>query len=170
MFCLIYISNPIQGGFIPQVLEISKNKSYLLNKMQEKAFHQCIDHVGRKNYVDTLSESDLTKVVYPLYPNMTLKKVSDSEIQVCNVEKLIFVEKGYIYNSTKELLEINLVGTYYVLDVEQWKYEDLPERPQNERPIGTSVENSVQMEESVVRNYDRVILQLVEAIQKRKVD
>ena len=167
MFCLLYISTQ---GTTPQVLEIAKNKSALLERMKEKAFLQCIDHVGRKNYVDTLNESDLTKVFYPSYPNMALRKKSETEIDVLQVEKAVIVEKGYLYNSTREQLEIKPVGTYYVVEAELWKYEELPVRPVEERRMVDTHEKSVQTDGSVTRNYDKVILQLVEAIQKRKID
>lgn len=167
MFCLIYISN---SSFKPQVLEISKNKSYLLNKIKEKAFQQCIDHIGRKNYIDTLNEPDLEKVSYPIYPTMTLKQISETDIQVVSIDKQQILEKGYIYNSTKEILKVNPQGTFFVLDVEQWKYDELPERPKEEQVMICKSENSIQTDYTVNRNYDKVILQLVEAIQKRKIN
>jgi hypothetical protein len=167
MFCLIYICNSILK---PQVLEISKNKPYLLTKIKEKAFQQCIDNIGRNNYIDTLNEQNLENVSYPVYPTMTLKKLSDTEIQVVAIEKTQILEKGYIYNSTKEVLEVKPQGTYYVLDIENWKYDELPERPKEEQIMICKSEKSIQTDQVVTRNYDKVILQLVEAIQKRKID
>lgn len=159
MFCLIYFTDK------PQVLEISSSKSNILSTLQEKSIQQCIDNVGRKNFVNTLESPDITKVEYPILPNMALNKISETEIQVFQITKSTIIEKGYLYNSTKEVLETTLIGTYYVADVEKYKYDDFPQRPTDEskktiRPVSDSLN----------KNYDRVLLQLIESIQKRKID
>jgi hypothetical protein len=87
--------------------------------MQELAFQQCVDEVGRKNYVNTLDEADLCKIEYPVYPNCSLKK-GENTIQVYRIEKKTTLEKGYIYNSVKEYQEIQLIGCYHVCEVQRW--------------------------------------------------
>ncbi len=182
MFCLIYIAhNGSQPGSVPngpsqtdipecpQVLEISKTQSCLLSKMQEKSIQQCMDEVGRKNYIDTLEQSDLTQVQFPNYPNMSLKRISETQIGVYRIEKRSVVEKGYLYNSVKDTIEVDRVGNYYVVPIEQWKYEQLPERPKEEATKIKGCQNYTS-DKNVVINYDRVLIQLIDAIQKRKID
>lgn len=169
MFGLIYIS--YDGRRItPQILEVSKNRTNLLSKLMERANQICIDEVGRKNHVDTLEHKDITIVEFPIYPNTCLKRISENQIEIHRVEKKSVVEKGYLYNSTKDIIETKCIGSMYVLDVEQWNHEDLPSRPVQ---IKSCIEKSIQTdgpEKSMVKNYDRVILQLIESIQKRKID
>jgi hypothetical protein len=151
-------------------LEISKNKPYLLTKIKEMASQQCIDNIGRNNYIDTLNEKNVENVSYPVIPTITLSKLSDTEIQVVAIDKTQILDKGYIYNSTKEVVEVKPQGTYYVLDIDNWKYEDLTESPKEEEIMICKSEKSIQTDQVVKRNYDKVILQLVDAIQKRKTD
>jgi len=159
MFCLIYFTDK------PQVLEVSPNKSNILSNLQDKSIQQCIDQVGRKNYVNTLDVQDITKIEYPIYPNMALKKVSETEIQVFQITKSVIVEKGYLYNSTKEILESKWIGTYFVSEVESYRYEDFPQRPVDE------VKKAIRpASETMIKNYDKVLLQLIESIHKRKTD
>lgn len=167
MFCLIFLPNKGEK-LTPNVIEISQNKSSLLQRMEEKAVQKCIDEVGRKNFVNTLDEKkDLSSLVYPIYPTFALKRGEDS-ISVHRVEKKQVVVKGYLYNSTDELVEVSDAGVYYIVPVENWKYEDLPKRPDEEKQrVVKPVEKK---SEDMLRNYDKVLLQLIESIQKRKVD
>jgi len=190
MFCLIYFSD------IPHVLEISQNKSTLTDRLVEKSIQQCIDEAGRKNFVNTLEKSEnLIDIVYPVYPNFALKKHSDEKIEVYKIEKKQIIEKGYIYNSTKDIVESSLVGTYYIVPVENWKFDDLPQRPLEEprlliKPfhspnyqIATHLRSRVKTSSECSTsgnsnlpvagpsvNYDKVLLELIESIQKRKID
>lgn len=167
MFCLIFLPN-IGENRIPNVLEVSQSKSALLQRMEDKAIQRCIDEVGRKNYVNTLDEkNDLSTVTYPVYPNFALQRKEDT-ISLHRVEKKQMVVKGYLYNSTQEVVEVSSVGVYYVVPVEHWKYEELPERPEEEKQkIVKPVEKK---SEIMLKNYDKVLLQLIENIQKRKID
>lgn len=167
MFCLIYF--PESGVEIqPNVLEISQNQSTLVGKMEELGIQRCIDEVGRKNFVNTLEQKDLLSIQYPIYPTLALKKLSNTVMAISRLEKKQVVDKGYLYNSTKEVVEMSSVGTYYVVPVEHWKYEDLPQRPEEEKQ---KVVKPVQIRsETMLKNYDRVLLQLIESIQKRKID
>jgi hypothetical protein len=167
MFCLIFLPNNGENR-IPNVLEISQSKSALLQRMEEKTIQRCIDEVGRKNFVNTLDEkNDLTTIIYPLYPNFALRRKEDS-ISVHRVEKKQVVVKGYLYNSTNEVIEVSDIGVYYVLPIEHWRYEELPERPEEEKQkIVKPVEKK---SEDMLKNYDKVLLQLIESIQKRKID
>ena len=166
MFCLIYF--PFIGDVKqPNVLEISQSKPNLQQKMEEKAIQQCIDEVGRKNFVNTLDQKDnLKSVSYPIYPTLAPLKTSETTIEVYKIEKKQIIVKGYLYNSTQEVVESSLMGTYYVVQVENWKYEELPQRPQEEKQIIIRpLENK-----PMIRNYDNVLLQLIESIQKRKLE
>ena len=167
MFCLIFLPNNGENR-IPNVLEISQSKSALLQRMEDKAIQRSIDEVGRKNFVNTLDEeNDLSTIIYPLYPNFALRRKEDS-ISVHRVEKKQVVVKGYLYNSTHEFVEVSDVGVYYVLPIEHWRYEELPERPEEEKQkIVKPVEKK---SEDMLKNYDKVLLQLIESIQKRKID
>ena len=187
MFCLIYFSDK------PNVLEISQTKTTLIQRLVDKSIQQCIDEVGQKNFVNTLEVSgNILDVSYPMFPNFALKKCSEDKIEVHRVEKKQVVEKGYIYNTTKDVVESFLVGTYYVVPVENWKYDDLPQRPEEEkrymiRPFearyftGTRRPTMLNMSsiqsmpihsrvKTEMRPYDKVLLELIESIQKRKVD
>jgi hypothetical protein len=167
MFCLIFLPY-IGENRIPNVLEISQSKSALLQRMEDKAIQRCIDEVGRKNYVNTLDEKgDLTTLIYPVYPNFALQRKEDS-VTVHRVEKKQVVVKGYLYNSTQDVVEVSNLGAYYVLPVEHWKYEELPKRPEEDRQkIVKPIEKK---SEDMLRNYDKVLLQLIESIQKRKIE
>lgn len=167
MFCLIFLPNKGEK-LTPNVIEISQNKSSLLQRMEEKAVQKCIDEVGRKNFVNTLeAKTDLSTLVYPIYPTFALKRIEDS-ISVHRVEKKQVIVKGYLYNSTDEIVEVSDAGVYYIVPVENWKYEDLPQRPDEEKQrVVKPVEKK---SEDMLRNYDKVLLQLIESIQKRKID
>jgi hypothetical protein len=167
MFSLVYISNLYVQ---PNVLEISQTKQTLIQRLHDKSMQQCIDEVGQKNFVNTLDKTDsLTDIIYPLYPNFALKKISDDKVEVHKIEKKQIVERGYIYNSTKDIAESSLVGTYYVVPIETWKYDDLPQRPVEEKQI---VIHPLETKKSqtMIQNYDKVLLELIESIQKRKLD
>lgn len=167
MFCLIFLPNNGENR-IPNILEISQSKSALLQRMEEKSIQRCIDEVGRKNFVNTLEEkNDLSTVNYPLYPTFALQRKEDA-VSVHRVEKKQVVVKGYLYNSTNEVVEVSDVGVYYVLPIEHWRYEELPERPDEEKQkIVKPVEKK---SEDMMKNYDKVLLQLIESIQKRKIE
>jgi hypothetical protein len=164
MFCLIYFSNQ------PNVLEISQSKEYLQTRMEEKAIQQSLDEVGRNNFVNTLDMKDaLDKIQFKIYPSLGLIRSTPEQIQVHKIVKKQVVVKGYLYNTTEDTVETKLIGTYYVLPVENWKYEELPSRPTEEvlkskKPIPSS--NCPQM----IKNYDKVLLELITSIQKRKID
>jgi hypothetical protein len=177
MFCLIYFSDK------PNVLEISQSKQTIMERLVDKSIQQCIDEIGQKNFVNTLDNPEpLTEIAYPVFPNFGLKKVSEDKVEVYKIEKKQIVERGYIYNSSKDVVESSLVGTYYVVPVDNWKYEDLAQRPQEEprfliRPVETKIYNnpSVQSQNKTkssnqTKNYDKVLLELIEAIQKRKIE
>jgi hypothetical protein len=162
MFCLIYLS-----GQQPNVLELSQSQSCLCKVMEEKSIQQCIDEVGRKNFVNTLDEEkELSLIPFSVYPSLGLKRFNENQIQVYRMEKKQVVDKGYLYNSYKDVVESHLVGTYFVCGVENWKYEDLPQRPKEETQKVVKPERK---SESMLKNYDKVLLQLIENIQKRKV-
>lgn len=164
MFCLIYLS----GQYQPNVLELSQSQSSLCKVMEEKAIQQCIDEVGRKNFVNTLDEEkELSLITFSVYPSLALKRINENQIQVHKMEKKQVVDKGYLYNSYKDVVETSLIGTYFVLGVENWKYEDFPQRPVDE---SVKVVRPVEKKsDSMLKNYDKVLLQLIESIQKRKV-
>jgi hypothetical protein len=163
MFCLIYLT----GEHQPNVLELSQSQSSLCKVMEEKAIQKCIDEVGRKNFVNTLDdEKDLISLFFPVYPNFGLKRVNENTIQVYHIVKKQVVDKGYLYNSYKDVVESVLVGTYFVLGVENWRYEDFPQRPVEETQKTTRPEKR---SDNMLKNYDKVLLQLIESIQKRKV-
>jgi hypothetical protein len=174
MFCLIYFPNigedpksDIRDISVPNALEISQSQTILVQHMEDKAIQKCIDEVGRKNFVNTLDEKqELDTLTYPIYPTLVLKRGTDS-ISVHRVEKKQVVLKGYLYNSTKDNIEISHIGTYYVVPVESWRYDDLPSRPEEEKkkivkPLETKRSGDV------YNNYDRVLLQLIQTIQSRK--
>jgi hypothetical protein len=167
MFCLIFL--PYIGETrIPDILEISQSKSTLLQRMEDKAIQRCIDEVGRKNYVNTLDEkNDLSAISYPVYPNVALQRKEDT-VSVHKVEKKQVIAKGYLYNSTHEFVDVSCLGIYYVLPIEHWKYEDFPQRPdEDKQKITKPFEKK---SEHMMRNYDKVLLQLIERIQKRKIE
>jgi hypothetical protein len=154
MFCLLYIPN----SQTPKVIKITDDKTSLTYLMQERATSQCFDQIGKNNYVDTQLETDLTTVSYPVYPTITLKKISETEIQVFTIEKKVTVEKGYIYNTTKELLDSKQTGTYYIVQTEETN--NFSKQPDTKSICC----------DSVVNNYDKVIVQLVEALKLRKIE
>lgn len=158
MFCLLYI--PCNQH--PKIIKIADDKSCLISLLQEKASSQCFDQVGKNNYVDTQSEPDLTKVSYPTYPTMTLKKISETETQVFTIDKKVFIEKGYIFNATKELFDVKQIGTYYIIQAEE-DTEEVSKQLQQTSSKSVCCEN-------VVNNYDKVLIQLVEALKKRKIE
>jgi hypothetical protein len=163
MFCLIYFSNQ------PNVLEISQNKEGLLKKMEEKAIQQAMDEVGRNHFVNTLDSKDpLAQIEFKAYPSLGLVRV-EQQIEVYKVEKKQVVVKGYLYNSTEEVKETSKIGTYYVVPVEQWKYDDLPKRPEEEKEK-TTKPFATQTSPSMIQNYDKVLLELITCIQKRKIE
>jgi hypothetical protein len=176
MFCFIYFPNngdkklnpevPIQ----PNVLEISQSRNALLKSMEDKAIQQCIDEVGRKNFINTMDQKEeLDTISYPIYPTLAATKVCENMIQVYRIEKKQVVLKGYLYNSIQDTVESSLYGTYYVLPIGSWKYEDLPRRPEEEKQkIMKPVETNTSVD--MIKNYDKVLLQLIESIQKRKLD
>jgi hypothetical protein len=164
MFCLIYIT-PSNS---PNVLELSQSQSSLSKIMEEKAIQQCIDEVGRKNFVNTLDdEKELNEIVYPVYPSLTLKRINENQIQVYKVEKKQIVDKGYLYNSYKDVVEVILVSNYFVCGVENWKYEDLPQRPRDENQ--KTIRPVEKKSDTMLKSYDKVLLELIENIQKRKI-
>lgn len=167
MFCLIFLPNDGKK-IIPIVMEISQSKTSLLQRMEEKAIQKCIDEVGRKNFVNTLNEkNDLSTIVYPVYPTFALKR-DDETVSIHRVEKKQVVVKGYLYNSTDEVVEVSDIGVYYVVPIDHWRYEELPERPDGEKQkIVKPVEKK---SEYMFQNYDKVLLELIESIQKRKIN
>ncbi len=163
MFCLIYLTGENQ----PNVLELSQSQSCLCKVMEEKAIQKCIDEVGRKNFVNTLDdEKDLVSLIFPIYPNLALKRVNENTIKVFKIVKKQVVDKGYLYNSYKDVVESEWIGTYFVLGVENWKYEDFPQRPLEETQ---KLSRPEKRSDNMLKNYDKVLLQLIESIQKRKV-
>lgn len=166
MFCLIYFTN-IGESRTPNVLEISQSQDSLLQHMEEKAIQQCIDEVGRKNFVNTLDEnSPLETLTYPIYPTLVLKR-ENKTISVHRVEKKQLVVKGYLYNSTKDFIELSHIGSYYVVPVENWRYDDLPSRPEDENKKVLKPSETKKSQE-MYNNYDKVLLQLIQTIQSRK--
>lgn len=177
MFCLIYFPNsgdkkpnpesPNDSHIQPCVLEISKSRESLLKTMEDKSIQQCIDEVGRKNFVNTLDTKDLS-IEYPIYPTLTLSRLAENMIQVYRMEKKQVVVKGYLYNSTNEVVESSLHGTYYVVSVDHWKYDDLPRRPEEEKhKILKPFESKGS--QTMVQNYDKVLLELIQSIQSRRI-
>lgn len=167
MFCLIFLPN-IGEIRTPNVLEISQSKSSLLQRMEENAIQRCIDEVGRKNFVNTLDEkNDLSTVVYPIYPTFASRRHEDS-ISIHRVEKKQVLSKGYLYNSTHEFVEVSDVGVYYVVPIQHWRYDELPSRPDEEKQ--KIVKPMEKKSEDMLKNYDKVLLQLIESIQKRRFD
>jgi hypothetical protein len=167
MFCLIY-STIQDGDYQPNVLELSQSQSSLSKLLEDKAIQQCIDEVGRKNFVNTLETTeDMLKINYPVYPSLALKRINENKMEVYKIVKKQVVDKGYIYNSYKDEVLSSLVGTYLVVKVENWKYEDLPQRPTFEEKKTTKPFEK--KSENMIQNYDKVLLQLIENIQKRKV-
>ena len=164
MFCLIYFSNQ------PNVLEISQNKEGLLKKMEEKAIQQALDEVGRNHFVNTLdTKESLNQVQFQVYPSLGLIRTTPEQIQVHKVEKKQVVVKGYLYNSVEDIKETSPVGTYYVVPVDQWRYEDLPKRPEEEKEK-TTKPVATQTCASTLQSYDKVLIELIGAIQKRRLD
>jgi hypothetical protein len=167
MFCLIYLPNNGESKLpTPHVLEISQSKDTLLKHMENESIQRCIDEVGRKNFINTLDEKkDIATLPYPIYPTVVLKRGTDA-ITVHRVEKKQVILKGYLYNSVDETVRVLDVGTFFVVPITNWKYEDFPRRPEDEKKKVTRPEPCVDM----VRGYDKVLLQLIESIQKRKID
>lgn len=110
---------------IPNVCEVCSNENFLREKMEQIAINYGIDHVGKKNWINSLE--DVNKNVhnelstFTIYPYILLQRVNENEIKVFRVTKELMINRGWIYNSEEYKYEKKEIGSFFFVVSDNWK-------------------------------------------------
>jgi hypothetical protein len=101
----------------PRVLKVGYHKQSLLEFTENYLIQFIHDRVGKLNWVNTLSEPDVNKISFPLYPNYYLASKED-QFELHKVNKVTTISSGWVRNYTNEEIKMESQGTVYILPID----------------------------------------------------
>lgn len=122
MFGLVYVYN----NQMPNIRKVSFSRLSLWNLMEEEAINYVYDSIGKNNWINTLKLETLDEEIqFPIYPNYSIRKVSENELVVNKITKVKVTTSGWIKNYSEEKIVSEKVASFYCVAVDQYEITTL---------------------------------------------